>query len=239
MNYYSILSLSAAVFISQLFVKNSWSNIFFGKDDSLYPLSIQNITWVVFFIGLIKIIKHSNKLSVATKKSKKQFLKFKEGILLNQQKMDLVLSKIQEKDSIYSTILFDLSNQFKFSNSVSNTKESLAMKINLLQHELEIENSLVKYLIWLIPTIGFLGTVYGISQAIHAFGTIDSSDPNILLIVTSKLSIAFHTTIVSLILSSLLYFMENKEQYRIDTFINELYKRIRQDFADKLVENDQ
>ncbi len=49
-------------------------------------------------------------------------------------------------------------------------------RANILLDQLESSRSLLKYLVWLIPTIGFLGTVYGISEAVLLTNQLESID---------------------------------------------------------------
>ncbi len=81
---------------------------------------------------------------------------------------------------------------------------------------------------WLIPSIGFIGTVIGISQAltIAAGGDMEK--------ITSMLGVAFDTTLVSLVLSAIvtgLYHRLEEEtdklhahikEYVITNFVNRL-----------------
>ena len=59
--------------------------------------------------------------------------------------------------------------------------------------------------IWAIPTVGFVGTIVGISQAMGATGGVGS--PEVFeraisrTLVTSQIGIAFDTTLVALLLS--------------------------------------
>jgi hypothetical protein len=68
---------------------------------------------------------------------------------------------------------------------------------------LESSFSFTQYLIWLLPSIGFLGTVWGMTGALQAFsGSLgsqgDLSFNSGLINVTRQLGVAFHTTLVGL-----------------------------------------
>jgi biopolymer transport protein ExbB/TolQ len=80
---------------------------------------------------------------------------------------------------------------------------------------LESRYTLVRYLIWLIPTIGFLGTVVGIGQAIVRFtgfmlgigsGSADfqAQMQQMLSGVAGQLGVAFDTTVLALFLSAII-----------------------------------
>jgi hypothetical protein len=65
----------------------------------------------------------------------------------------------------------------------------------------------VKFLIWSIPTIGFIGTVVGIGAALLATMDVDSMDAGLAAMAKSEISsnigVAFDTTLVALVLSLL------------------------------------
>jgi len=90
---------------------------------------------------------------------------------------------------------------------------------------LESRYTLVRYLIWLIPTIGFLGTVVGIGQAIVRFtgfmlkigsGSADfqAQLQQMLSGVAGQLGIAFDTTVLALFLSAIIVAMVSVVQSR-------------------------
>jgi biopolymer transport protein ExbB/TolQ len=69
---------------------------------------------------------------------------------------------------------------------------------------LDSELSMIRYIAWAIPAIGFIGTVRGIGDALaeaHKAVTGDISG------VTEGLGVAFNSTLVALLLSLLLMFL--------------------------------
>lgn len=100
--------------------------------------------------------------------------------------------------------------KFRSNFSVSEAMDILnsQVQINLLKSE--TGQSTVRYTIWAIPSIGFIGTVLGISQAL---GIADSGDTKL---ITSTLGVAFDTTLVSLILSVVLMWLFHDLQERIE-----------------------
>lgn len=78
------------------------------------------------------------------------------------------------------------------------------------RRKLDASHVPVRYLIWLIPTLGFLGTVLGISLAVSGFSEVitqsqGKADVNSNLVeICNELGVAFDTTFVALIYSSLI-----------------------------------
>ena len=63
---------------------------------------------------------------------------------------------------------------------------------------------MVRYVVWAIPTLGFIGTVLGISLALAFAGAVDLQDPNLLAELTKRLAVAFDTTLLALVMSAVL-----------------------------------
>ncbi len=78
--------------------------------------------------------------------------------------------------------------------------------------ELDTRYSLIRYLIWLTPTLGFIGTVLGLGGSIAGFSSLVASGLPFSEIqahlgpVTRNLGVAFDTTLLALVLSAILAF---------------------------------
>ena len=114
--------------------------------------------------------------------------------------------------------------------------------LDLYQHEIDLRYNFLKYLVWLIPTLGFIGTVVGIALALSsagdafAGGNITEKAPELMNKLTQKLGVAFYTTLLALLQSALLmctlHFVQGREenalnrigQYCLDNLINRLYE---------------
>jgi biopolymer transport protein ExbB/TolQ len=72
---------------------------------------------------------------------------------------------------------------------------------------METQMTIVRYIAWAIPSIGFLGTVRGIGEALGQAYQAVSGD---IVGVTVSLGVAFNSTFVALIVSILLMFLLNQ-----------------------------
>ena len=71
--------------------------------------------------------------------------------------------------------------QFQSSQSTDRANALLNSSLDLMQHEVDTKYSLLRYLVWVIPTIGFIGTVVGIAAALNEAGAADDfQDPALL-----------------------------------------------------------
>ena len=89
--------------------------------------------------------------------------------------------------------------RFMAQGTASEAQELLGTLLELELTRMESRYTLVRYLAWLLPTVGFIGTVTGISMALAAAGSGAEID---LPVITSKLSVAFFTTLLALLQSS-------------------------------------
>jgi biopolymer transport protein ExbB/TolQ len=76
---------------------------------------------------------------------------------------------------------------------VDQTVSVLNSALSLLSDSVDLRYSLLRYIVWVIPTVCFTGTVVGISLSLTQ---IDQTAPDIGR-VTASLGIAFYTTLVA------------------------------------------
>jgi biopolymer transport protein ExbB/TolQ len=74
---------------------------------------------------------------------------------------------------------------------------------------LEAELSMIRYILWAIPSIGFIGTVRGIGDALGVANKAVSGD---ISGVTESLGVAFNSTLIALLISILLMFLVHQLQ---------------------------
>jgi biopolymer transport protein ExbB/TolQ len=81
---------------------------------------------------------------------------------------------------------------------------------------MEAENSMIRYLIWAIPSIGFIGTVRGIGEALSQA---DEALAGNIAGMTDSLGIAFNSTFVALLISIGLMFLLHQLQRLQDSLV--------------------
>jgi biopolymer transport protein ExbB/TolQ len=79
----------------------------------------------------------------------------------------------------------------------------------------------VRYIAWLIPSLGFLGTVMGIANAMGFAGSGAVASDDLLGPTTQRLAVAFYTTWLALILSSMLVLFMNLLQAAEERVLND------------------
>jgi biopolymer transport protein ExbB/TolQ len=115
--------------------------------------------------------------------------------------------KIRESPLV-RTLMASL-RRYLITKDVQNTSDAIESSVEALALKQEAENSMVRYLIWAIPSIGFIGTVRGIGQALSQADKALAGD---IAGMTESLGIAFNSTLVALLISIGLMFLFHQLQ---------------------------
>ena len=99
--------------------------------------------------------------------------------------------------------------RYLITGDVQNTSDAIQSSVEALALKLEAENSMIRYLIWAIPSIGFIGTVRGIGQALSQADLALAGD---ITGMTDSLGVAFNSTFVALLISIVLMFLLHQLQ---------------------------
>jgi biopolymer transport protein ExbB/TolQ len=109
-------------------------------------------------------------------------------------------------------------HRFHATNSIQDAANAIKERADLAADQLDSSLSLVRYISWAIPAIGFIGTVRGIGLAL-AFAE-DAIKGDISPVIQA-LGLAFNSTLVALLISmGLMYFM-HIVQSRQEAFVLE------------------
>ena len=122
--------------------------------------------------------------------------------------------------------------QFQSSSSVEQAAGVMNQHLELMSHRVDLRYGLVRFIAWVVPTLGFIGTVYSLGASLASAGTTDALD---LKVVARTLGIGFDCTMIALIESAFLVFLlhlvQEKEEsalnsagdYTLRNLINRLY----------------
>ena len=108
--------------------------------------------------------------------------------------------------------------RFLITEDVQNTSETIDANVEALAVKQEAESSMVRYLIWAIPAIGFIGTVRGIGQALSQADQALAGD---IAGMTESLGVAFNSTFVALLISVVLMFLLHQLQRLQDSMVTD------------------
>ena len=99
--------------------------------------------------------------------------------------------------------------RFSSTRNVQDVSVAVKAVCDTESDRLDSELSMVRYIAWAIPSIGFIGTVRGISQALgQAYKAVEGDIAG----VTASLGVAFNSTFIALVISILIMFLMHQLQ---------------------------
>jgi biopolymer transport protein ExbB/TolQ len=108
--------------------------------------------------------------------------------------------------------------RYSSTNNVQNLSDAIESNLEALAIRQDSENTMIRYLIWAIPSIGFIGTVRGIGQALSQADEALAGDISGMV---DSLGLAFNSTLVALLISIFLMFLFHQLQRLQDSQIVE------------------
>ena len=174
-----------------------------------WALSIIFIKWKRVSEDL-EIIRENDFLSSEQEIDANTAIQIKEEIASRE---DLgILSKV------YSTVL----SSFLRNKALDSVAEAMNYTCEKEGERMESELSMIRYLIWAIPSIGFIGTVRGIGEALsQAHIAVEGNIAG----MTASLGVAFNSTFVALVVSIFLMYFLHQLQLSQDRLVLELNDR--------------
>ncbi|MFT3731758.1 MAG: MotA/TolQ/ExbB proton channel family protein [Hyphomicrobium sp.] len=185
-----------------------------------YPFTIQNATYVIMAAGIADLYVRWRTAKYETAFLKQHFLPEDDTSVLQLKDLGPVRAKVvslYDGDNGFLPYLIDISiTQLQASRSVDQAVAILTSSLDLLMHRLDLRYQNVRYISWLIPTIGFIGTVVGIAVALEV---INPKNPDIGK-VTGAMAVAFYTTLIALIVSAIIVFLQHAVQKKEESALN-------------------
>lgn len=164
---------------------------------------IQYISYITFFWAWFEISERLSLVNYEEQALTMQLLPEQEHWVITPDDVnDLKIRMIEmEKTNKYQVIsvIKRACTKFRANNSVPEVMETVENQVKTIASEAETHQSNVRFLAWLIPSIGFIGTVIGIGQSLGMAEK--ASDPEVMGEITNAMEVAFDTTLVALVLS--------------------------------------
>jgi biopolymer transport protein ExbB/TolQ len=108
-----------------------------------------------------------------------------------------------EQDYLLPRTLLSALQRFATTGSIQAVSDTIRESCEVESDRLDSELSMVRYIAWAIPSIGFIGTVRGIGDALgQAYKAVEGDISG----VTVSLGVAFNSTFVALVLSIIIMF---------------------------------
>jgi biopolymer transport protein ExbB/TolQ len=198
--------------------------ILLDSNASYWPFTIQNIMWVALFIGFGELVLRWS----AAKDEESQLAR---GYLPTDGRRldDSVLGKIRDsiasrkfaRNAFLPRMISRTIDQYRVSGKEDQALGVMNASLELYMHEIDLRYSTLRYLTWLIPSLGFIGTVLGIMFALQYAGIpANAESEEFLYEVTQRLGVAFTTTLLALIMSAVLVLAQSMVQSKEERALN-------------------
>lgn len=110
----------------------------------------------------------------------------------------------QERRMVLPRALLSALRRFSTTRNIQDVSSSTHIIFESEADRLESELSMIRYISWAIPSIGFIGTVRGIGEAL---AQADKAVQGDIAGVTQSLGVAFNSTFIALLISIFLMFL--------------------------------
>jgi biopolymer transport protein ExbB/TolQ len=227
----------------ELFLPQPFAVVLLDVRGITYPFTVQTVQWVVFGLGLGELIVRAREAASERAQLRMGYLPEDETTVLQTLDLRRIYAQARRarepgsagEGRFLPRLIHRVVTQFQTSRSIDQSNAVLDSSLELYLHEIDLRYTMIRYVIWAIPTLGFLGTVLGIALALNFAGTADMQDPNFLKGLTDQLAVAFNTTLVALCMSAILVLIQHvvqayeeralngAGQYCLDNLINRLY----------------
>ena len=208
----------------------SAGGVLLDRASGIYPFTIQNAMWLLFFTGLGDLCVRLAGGGRELRQMRLGLLPEDEETMLRAQDLGRIYKRVRadahSEAPFLQRLIARITLQFQASGSVGQSHSLLNSSLELFQHEIDLKYNMLRYLSWVIPTMGFIGTVVGIALALGEAGNMPDVDDADALgawmkSLTGSLALAFNTTLVALLLSAVLVFLTHIAQGREETALNQ------------------
>jgi biopolymer transport protein ExbB/TolQ len=223
-----LLSVVAAIVfigILRIVLGDTLKEILLDADAGYWPFTVQNIMWVALFIGFGELFLRWSASVDEEGQLKRKYLPT-DGRRLDSELIEKIRDGIQNRkygrDCFLPRMIHRTLDQYTVSGKSDQAISVLNSSLDLYVHEIDLRYSMLRYLTWLIPSLGFIGTVMGIMFALQYAGVPANAEADDFLYqVTSRLGVAFTTTLVALVMSAVLVLIQSVIQSKEERALNE------------------
>jgi len=163
----------------------------------------QQVCFVLFLWGMYLCVEKLMKISASSYLFDVDFLSdigdSSNDILSTLDSIEKLPKEIQDMPLVQITS--SALRRYAITGSIQNASEVIAPALDSMAIKNEAELSVIKYITWAVPSIGFLGTVRGIGQAM---AQAESAVAGNIGPMTSSLGVSFNSTFVALMISIVL-----------------------------------
>ena len=207
------------------------SALLLDRGSTLFPLTVQNIMWLMFFFGLGEILVRFRRANAEMNQLGCGILPDDATTMLEAKDLAPIYKRVTSSNRVrhyrLQRLVLRVVQQFQVSQSIDQANSLMNSSLELMQHEIELKYNMLRYLVWLIPTLGFIGTVIGIALSLAKTADMPNLDTATgdqiqvwLTGMTTDLGVAFNTTLLALAMAAVLVFLLSIAQGKEETALN-------------------
>ena len=198
--------------------------ILLDSDASFWPFTVQNIMWIALFIGFGELVLRWSAAKDEESQLARGYLPT-DGRPLDMDLLtrirDSIASRKFARNAFLPRLIGRTIDQYRVSGKEDQALGVMNASLELYMHEIDLRYSILRYLTWLIPSLGFIGTVMGIMFALQYAGVpANAESEDFLYQVTQRLGVAFTTTLLALIMSAVLVLIQSMVQAKEERALN-------------------
>ncbi len=213
----ALLVALAVIAVFDLILPDVFANVLIDRDRSTYPFTVQNLMWLIFFLGLAELGLRYRDARAERRYLTAGLLPEDETTILQARDLRDVYARAKPaagggSGAYLPRLVLRVVSQVQLNRSIDQATAVLNASLELFQHEIDLRYNIIRYVVWVIPTLGFVGTVIGISLALAFAGQVDVQDPTLLAELTTRLAVAFNTTLLALLMSAVVVLVQHLVQ---------------------------
>jgi biopolymer transport protein ExbB/TolQ len=193
-----------------------------GSEHFPFPFTVQNAMWIAMFVGFGECFIRFRAIGDADAQFEENYLQLGKRFLGDADvgAIHARTKPLANSSTYLPRLIYRTAQSLLMTKSVDSATANINSNVDLYANSIDLRYTVLRYLTWFIPTLGFLGTCIGISLALNFAGTADLQDPNLLSRLSGNLGIAFYTNFLALLLSAILVLLTNLLQAREEQVLN-------------------
>ena len=193
---------------------------------------VQALTYMAFFLAWFDVHDKLRKVYRERRAFTMNLIPTQEKNVFLPADVNNLKFKLQDMARKEPFILLDLlkktAMKFRSADNLGELISIVSVQVEIYQDKAESEQSVIRYLAWVIPSLGFIGTVIGIAMALQIANSGDMSA------ITTALAVAFDTTLVALVLSVILMWYVHELQERTDRLHSDIKEFVIENFINRI-----
>lgn len=240
-SFQMIFSIVAAVLVWLLLIL--MGNLF-SPDSGIHRLievlggsgmgDIQASIYALFIYSLFELFEKQKYIKAQYEGFALGLLPVRDQLVLSPEevakiKLDTIKMEQKGKSLLVADFIKKACTQYRNDQSISETLQVFNAQVETSKAELEGKLETVRYLLGAVISLGFIGTLIGLSTSIgmaHLAKTVEGMPE-----ITRNLNVAFDTTLVALLTGLILNFFYHRYLENLDTF----YSRTKSYIIDNLI----